>query len=294
MGSSSSAFGAKFFRLASELILKAAYEDKHAFPNSTKLCQTKGVSNMSQIDSGTALWRLDCGKLGNVDGDLFSQGNAYANRKFPLVNSSYLIRHDNHYIIWDTGLATEGPERLDHQIAKLGLDVSDISKVILSHNHADHTGQARLFPGAELILGAADWEEVRSVHTGVSSNPYVKPEDFDPWLQGSGRVRPSDGILDLFGDGFATVEAASGHTRGSQVLHLNLPQSGAFILPGDVAYFEEQFIDRNVTKGSFDVQLSLDAIDKVRAFVEAHGAMLILGHDPAHIARLPVFPEPAI
>lgn len=249
---------------------------------------------MSHIDSGTALWRLDCGKLGNVDGDLFSQDNAYAKRKFPLVNSSYLILHDNHYIIWDTGLATEGPEKLDRQIAKLGIDVSDISKVILSHNHADHTGQARLFPGAELIIGAADWEEVRSVHTGASSNPYVKPEDFDPWLQGTGKVCPSDGNLDLFGDGVATVKAAPGHTRGSQILHLNLPQSGAFILPGDVAYFEEQFIDRSVTKGSFDVKLSLDAIGKVVALVETHRATLILGHDPTHIARLPVFPEPAI
>src|SRR5262245_23580851 len=47
---------------------------------------------------------------------------------------------------------------------KLGLDISKVKYVILSHAHADHDGGAKLLqdaiPGVHLVYGAEDWDAV--------------------------------------------------------------------------------------------------------------------------------------
>ena len=62
------------------------------------------------------------------------------------VDSCYLIKHDNDYLLWDTGHAMTAPnvapkESIPDQIAKGGLKPEQIKFVGISHYHADHTGQ---------------------------------------------------------------------------------------------------------------------------------------------------------
>lgn len=48
-----------------------------------------------------------------------------------------LVEVDGHRILFDSGLR---PETVLHNARELGLDLSDITDVVLSHNHPDHTG----------------------------------------------------------------------------------------------------------------------------------------------------------
>ncbi len=50
---------------------------------------------------------------------------------------SALVEADGYRILFDTGLR---PQTVLHNARELGLDLSDITDVVLSHNHADHIG----------------------------------------------------------------------------------------------------------------------------------------------------------
>ena len=52
---------------------------------------------------------------------------------------SFLITTDNCQILFDTGLSTTAV----HNAQVLGIDLSAIDKIVLSHGHADHTGGLR-------------------------------------------------------------------------------------------------------------------------------------------------------
>lgn len=84
---------------------------------------------------------------------------------------AFVMEHDHGLVLFDTGLAPEawdeGPQaiygpvaelfpfecppdnRLDLQIDKAGFRVEDVTHVIVSHAHIDHTGGLHLFPGAQ-------------------------------------------------------------------------------------------------------------------------------------------------
>jgi len=55
---------------------------------------------------------------------------------------SYLIKTDNSTILFDVGLNMEQthPSPLLHNMKKLGVNLSEIDTIIISHNHADHVG----------------------------------------------------------------------------------------------------------------------------------------------------------
>lgn len=245
----------------------------------------------------TALWRLDCGDLGEVEGGVFSTDHSYDGAMISLTNSCYLIRHRGQHILWDAGLPLAalqlGTATLESQLAELGLTTEDVSTVILSHHHMDHTGQLDVFSQAELVIGFADWRQVGAASDGTVNIPFVNTASFQPWLDSPQTVQTVSGELDLFGDGVIKIISAPGHTAGSVMLLLKLPNTGFVILSGDVAHFERQYQDRNVAKGSFDFSMARETMARVSQLEESLPARFIIGHDPTHRDLLPIFPEPA-
>ena len=249
------------------------------------------------------LWRLDCGAVEIPDLDFLSDSYALSGRAKTVTVSCYLIRHGGDYMLWDTGLPLSrlrrtvtsvggGPSRLDasltEQLAVLKLTPADIGLVALSHYHADHAGQAAIFPSARLVIGAADLKVVQS-DAGAFN---LDRSQFLPWTQGGGRIDAVEGDRDLFGDGSVIMLDAPGHTPGHHALLVRLA-SGPVILAGDLWHFAEQVPIRGVPKintSRAETLASMDRIDQVASNLKAP---VILGHDPADIAKLPLFPQSA-
>jgi len=246
------------------------------------------------------MWRLDCGQIRVTNLDVFSDTYAYVGRQMTLTDSCYLIRHGDRYLLWDTGLpgeiagqpeGGEGPfrmslrERVREQLARIGVQPGQVTFVGVSHYHDDHIGQAADFPGATLLVGAADWEAIRGRPATAAR--------FRPWIEGQSRAQPLRGDHDVFGDGSVTVLNMPGHTPGHRSLLVRLPRSGPVLLTGDLYHFTENMRRGGLPIFNTDRADTLASMARFQEIARNLRARIIIQHEPADIRRLPAFPQAA-
>ena len=247
-----------------------------------------------------SLWRLDCGDFQINDINAFmSDTSEYPARPKHLVGSCYLIRHGETYLLWDTGMPAAlvaHPEvnpvmtvtlhaRIVDQLARIGVRPEQVTMVGISHYHGDHTGQARDFPHARLLMGAADLAAMRA-------RPAAGQADLAPWLSGGGQVTEVQGDLDVFGDGSVVMLNLPGHTPGHHALLVRLA-SGPVMLSGDTYHFTEQVAHRGVPPFNTNRAESLASMDRFDRLARNLHARVIIQHEPADVGKLPAFPEAA-
>src|SRR3954465_6850623 len=143
-------------------------------------CALMGMSAGAQAADVT-LTRFECGtpRAPADVGERFSDTFAYHGLKLPFVFSCYLIKHDNDYMIWDTGFSkAAGPtapkQTLVEMLDELKLKPEQIKFVGISHYHGDHTGQVSSFPQATLLIGKGDWDAITAPTpaAGVNAPPF--------------------------------------------------------------------------------------------------------------------------
>ena len=183
---------------------------------------------------------------------------------------SFVVEHARALLVFDTGLnaafANDAREYVgwltDHlvpfrsspgmnlgaQMRDHGLAPEDVSHVVLSHLHFDHTGDLRAFPQAQLLLARWEWEEAQSPlrrlkgylhkeYSGLDFSLLDYPLHAGPIAVGT--THSSYG-LDLMGDGSLTLVPTFGHTCGHQSLLVCLPH-GVAVLAGDSVYVREGY-----------------------------------------------------
>src|SRR5688572_31226068 len=166
----------------------------------------------AQAPAEVSLTRFDCaGGAGMADIGRFSDTMAYEGKKQQLTASCYLIRHADHYMIWDTGYpaagagtAPTGPTvkvTLVEQLAQLKIKPEQINYVGISHYHGDHTGQASSFPQATLLIGQGDWDVLK----GPTPSGTTNAAPLQHWLSGVGKAEPLARDKDVFGDGSVII-----------------------------------------------------------------------------------------
>lgn len=247
-----------------------------------------------------SLWRLDCGDFQINDINAFmSDTSEYPARPKHLVGSCYLIRHGDDYLLWDTGMpaALRGHPDVNpvmtvtlhtsivDQLARIGVRPEQVGMIGISHYHGDHTGQARDFPNARLLMGAADLAVLR----GRSAEAQA---DLAHWLTGGGQATEVQGDLDIFHDGSVVMLNLPGHTPGHHGLLVRLA-SGPVLLSGDTYHFTEQVAHRGVPPFNADRAQSLASMDRFDRLGRNLHARMIIQHEPADVAKLPIFPAAA-
>ena len=247
------------------------------------------------------LWRLDCGKIVAFDLDLFSDTRSYVGQHRDLAASCYLIRHGDTYMLWDTGLpkamlnhVPDPKQGLDavltvtivDQLAKLGIKPDQIAIVGISHEHFDHTGQAADFPGAKLLIGKGDVDDMRGPgadHAAALAH----------WLKDGGALEPVVGDKDVFGDGSIVMLDLPGHTPGHHGLLVKLQHKGYVLLSGDVSHFTTNYDSDGVPSFNSNRADTLASLDRFKKLAANLHATVIIQHEPADIAKLPAFPKAA-
>ena len=134
-----------------------------------------------------SLTRLDCGtpQAPILVNERFSDTFSHGDLKIQFVYSCYLIKHDDQYLLWDTGHSMTAPNvapkvSIVDQLDKIGVKPEQITYVGISHYHPDHTGQVASFPKATLLIRLGDWNAI----TALKPAPGVNFAPFEGWIKG--------------------------------------------------------------------------------------------------------------
>lgn len=242
------------------------------------------------------LTRMQCGtNAAPTDVGLrFSDTYAFGGTMVQLTYSCYLIRHNDDYMIWDTGFA-KGPaptapkQSLVEMLEQLKLTPANVKFVGISHYHGDHVGQAASFPQATLLIGKGDWDVINDPKLSAATNPAA----FAPWVSGGSKAEPLAGDKDVFGDGSVIVLNMPGHTAGHHSLLVKLKEMGNVLITGDVSHFRENYDSNGIPTFNTDRAASLASIDRFKQIAKNLKATVIIQHDQRDVAKLPVFPAAA-
>jgi len=198
---------------------------------------------------------------------------------------AYLIETGSERILIDTGLHPESPQAIEPFVLEHELSIADqvdlttLTKVVLTHLHFDHAGALALVPEkVPLVVQRAEWTAGHD-DAQVERNFY-RPPDY------GGTDRPVElveGDHDLLGDGSVLLLLTPGHTPGHQSV-----QIGDLVLGIDVAHFASGLDDHRFPLFGDDHSAQGRSAERLKALRD-DGHTVLPGHDPEVLrpGRLP-------
>jgi glyoxylase-like metal-dependent hydrolase (beta-lactamase superfamily II) len=167
----------------------------------------------------------------------------------------FLVETSNGLIVFDAGLGfkSAGGELIIHEnIKKAGFDYKDVSLLLMSHLHFDHSGgmvyekdgkMELTFPNAEYVIQRGEWEAAFS-----STSRSYRTEIFEV-VQRSGSIHFIEGNGDL-GNGIG-YELTGGHCEFHQVFLIEDGDEKVFF-GADILPEPEQLLRKFKAKYDFD------------------------------------------
>jgi len=196
---------------------------------------------------------------------------------------NYLIDTGTEVILVDTGLPAGFPEEVVNEqamaytgkticsymdaLAALGYKPEQVTKILLTHKHADHSGEVRSFPNAKIYVNA---DEIGAAE--LKDIPNLVPVDF---TDGAYYNFPeSQKIL----DGIYFIKA-KGHTNGNSLVIAE--NEGLFYMfQADITYVDEALYENKLSIVFDDLAASRETMDRVREFVRNHPTVYMGTHTP--------------
>jgi len=166
------------------------------------------------------------------------------------------------------------------------VDLSTLTKVVLTHLHFDHVGALSLVPTeVPVVVQRAEWAAGHD-HAAIRRNFYLPSAYADAAER---RVELVDGDHDLLGDGSVRLLTTPGHTPGHQSV-----QIGDLVLGVDVTHFASGLDDHRFPIFADDHAAQARSAERLAALRDA-GHTVLPGHDPDVLrpGRLPAGPERA-
>jgi glyoxylase-like metal-dependent hydrolase (beta-lactamase superfamily II) len=173
----------------------------------------------------------------------------------------FLIKTEEDLILIDTGLGynnADGNLILHQNIKNAGYNPEDVTKVLMSHLHFDHSGgmvwtkdgkMEVSFPNAEYFIQRGEWE---NAYSNISKS--YKTEIFDV-LQRSGQV------VFLDGDGIIndqiSFEITGGHCEFHQVFNIKT-EGQEYFFGGDILPEPEQLQRKFIAKYDLDGKRAME------------------------------------
>ena len=150
--------------------------------------------------------------------------------------------------------------------AALGYQPEQVTKILITHKHPDHTGALEYFPNAKV---------------------YIAPEDADAMkLEGDNIVRVSykDGAYHQFPACEKIVEGvyfieAKGHTKGNSIIIVEC--DGLFYMfHGDVTYCDAALKANKLSIVYEDIDAARETLNRVRDFIANNPTVYLSTHCP--------------
>lgn len=159
------------------------------------------------------------------------------------------------------------------------VDLTTLTKVVMTHLHFDHAGGLALLPSSlPIFVQRREWEAGHDA-AAIARNFYL-PLDYGTVAE---QVVLVDGDQDLLGDGSVQLLLTPGHTPGHQSVRVGED----LVLGGDVTHYASGLDDHRFPMFADDFAAQTASAERLRALRDA-GAAVRPGHDPAVLAPGPV------
>ena len=195
---------------------------------------------------------------------------------------NFLIDTGNEVILVDTGMPLETPEMVVDEntqiyigsritdyvsaLKVLGYQPEQVTKILVTHKHADHTGELRSFPNAKIHLSPEEADAL-----GLSGENIIRVRyQSGPYHTFDASEKIADGVYML---------PAGGHTTGNSII---VAECGGlfYMMHGDVTYTDEALYENKLSVVFEDKAAARDTLDRVRAFVREVPTVYCSTHTP--------------
>ncbi|MBP5541220.1 MAG: MBL fold metallo-hydrolase [Bacteroidales bacterium] len=196
---------------------------------------------------------------------------------------NYLIDTGSEVILVDTGIPAGTPEEVPDEnslaftgkdictymeaFAALGYKPEQVTKILLTHKHADHSGELRSFPNAKVYVNQDEMDAAE-----LQGLPNLVPVSFTdgPYYNFPESQKIHDGIH---------LIKAKGHTKGNSIAVVEL--GGLFyMLHGDITYVDEALYEDNLSVVFDDLPAARETQDRIREFIRNHPTVYCGTHTP--------------
>ncbi len=196
---------------------------------------------------------------------------------------NYVIDTGDEVILVDTGMPKEFPEQVPDEktpifmgnkitdyvsaLAEAGYKPEQVTKILVTHKHSDHTGELRSFPNAKIYASRteAGSDELKAL-------PNVLPVDFTdgPYYNFPSSQKIANHIFYI---------PAPGHTTGNSIVIVE--DGGLFyMIHGDITYCDEALYANKLSVVFEDVKAARESLDRVRTFISEHPTVYCSTHTP--------------
>lgn len=196
---------------------------------------------------------------------------------------NYLIDTGDEVILVDTGLPAGTPEEVPNETsaAYTGKDISsymdafkalgykpeDVTTILLTHKHSDHSGELKSFPNAKIYVNA---DEISAAELQGIDNLVPVTFTDGPYYNFPESQKIRDGIY---------LIKAKGHTNGNSVIIVE--NDGLFyMLHGDITYVDEALYENKLSVVYDDLKAARETMDRVREFVKNQPTVYCGTHTP--------------
>lgn len=161
---------------------------------------------------------------------------------------------------------------LIEQLAREGLKPADVTDLLLTHSHYDHSVNWTLFRDARIVVGAVELAWALEEPWGETPVPELYVRTLNDWptcekIQDGAEVFPG-----------MTAHIAPGHTPGCLVFHLRTPERDV-IFTGDAAKNRAELVSRD-TDMTYDPAVSRETIEMIWSlWRQRPGTVVVPGHD---------------
>ena len=205
------------------------------------------------------------------------------NIKYRSGLTNYLIDTGDEIILVDTGLPFGTPEETPDEntniytgkdmssymdaFKELGYKPEDVTKILLTHRHNDHSGELKSFPNAKIYVNEEELEAEEL--KGIDNIIPVKFTD-GAYYNFPESQKICDGVHYI---------KAKGHTKGNSIVIVE--NDGLFyMLHGDITYTDEALYENKLSVVFDDKEAARETLNRVREFISNHPTVYLSTHTP--------------
>ena len=194
---------------------------------------------------------------------------------------NYLIDTGKEVILVDTGFKTGfpvPPKKLGAPLfmgekvadymdsfAALGYKPEQVTKILVTHKHPDHSGALEYFPNAKVYISPEDADAMK-----LEGENIVRAEYGTPYKNFPNAQQVADGIWFI---------EAKGHTYGNSIVIAE--NDGLFYMfHGDVTYTDIALKANKLSVVFEDIKAARQTLDRVRQFVKDQPTVYLSTHCP--------------